>query len=60
MIDDFTTWKRTTEDYLWAAKEPVLTEAEAIRYFEAGLPPDAAVHRIIGDRNQTGEAECQP
>ncbi len=50
MIDDYESWTRTTNDALWLIEEPIMTQAESHRYFEAGLPTQAAVSRVLHDR----------
>ncbi len=51
MIDDYEAWRKTTDDRLWLAGEETMTQAEAHRYFEAGLHPVVAEARILADRD---------
>ncbi len=55
MTDDFTSWRNAVELGLWLTQEPIPTEQEVQRYFEAGLPAQAAVSRIKEDRQRMKE-----
>jgi hypothetical protein len=56
MIDDFTSWRRVTDNLLWQALEPRSTDAEAARFFETGLAPQMAVKRLLEERAEQDAA----
>ena len=60
MTDDFTSWRNAVELGLWLTQEPIPTEQEICRYWEAGLPAQAAVARIREDRQMMKETERRP